>query len=84
MNKRNKTIGIEKAQKAGEKFILGKYPFTNVTFEKIELINDGVLQVYELLGYLKLTKWPISAGRKSLCKIQVNAYNADIVSHHGT
>ncbi len=84
MNKRDKTIGTKNAQIAAEKFVLSKYPHTDVAFERIELINHGVLQVYELMGYLRLAKWPISVGRKSLCKIQVNAYNADIVNHHGT
>jgi hypothetical protein len=84
MNKRDKTIGIRNAKIAAEKFVLSKYPHTNVAFDRIDLINDGVLQVYELMGYLNLAKWPNSVGIKNLCKIQVNAFNADIVDHHGT
>ena len=83
IHKRDKTIGIKNAIIVAEKLVLSKYPHTNVAFERIDLINDGALQVYEFMGYLNLAKWPNSVGIKNLCKIQVNAYNAEIVDHHG-
>ena len=84
MNKRDKPIGTENAQSAAERFILGRYPYANVAFERIALRNYGALQVYEIIGCFRLTKWPNSVGRKSQCEIQVNAYSADIVDYHGT
>ena len=84
MNKRDKPIGIESARSAAERFILGRYHYANVAFERMVLRNDGALQVYELVGCFRLAKWPNSVGRKSQCEIQVNAYNADIVGYHGT
>ena len=84
MNKRDKPIGKKNAQMAAERFVLDRYPYANVAFERIALRNYDALQVYELVGCFRLAKWPNSVGRKSQCEIQINAYSADIVGYHGT
>ena len=83
MNKKTKLIGIKNAYSAAEKFMLGKYPYSKLAFDRIELRNAGELEVYELLGFCKLSKWPNAVGTKSQCQIQVDAYSADIVEYHG-
>lgn len=83
MNKTEKPIGTESAQRAAERFVLDRYPYANVAFERAVLKTDGTRQVYEVAGYCRLIKWPKSVGRKSQCEIQVDAYSADIVGHHG-
>ena len=84
MNKRDKPIGTKNAQMAAERFLLDRYPYANVAFERIALKNYGACQVYEIVGCSKLIKWPNSVGRKSQCEIQIDAYSADIVDYHET
>jgi hypothetical protein len=84
MNKRDKPIGTKNAQMAAERFLLDRYPYTNVAFERIALKNYGARQVYEIVGCSRLIKWPNSVGRKSQCEIQIDAYSADVVDYHGT
>ena len=83
MSKREKTIGAENAKRAAERFILDKYPYANLDFERATLKTDGIHQFYEVVGYCRLVRWLNSVGRKSLCEIQVDAYSADIVGYHG-
>jgi hypothetical protein len=83
MSKKEKPIGVENAQRAAEKFILDRYPYATVTFERTVLNTDGRRRVYEVAGYCRLIKWPNSVGRKSHCEIRVEAYSADIVGYHG-
>ena len=83
MNKMAQQIGEENAQRAAERFILERYPYAKVAFERAALKTYGTQQVYELAGYCRLVRWLNSTGRKSLCEIQVDAYNADIVNYHG-
>ena len=83
MNKRAKPIGTEDARRAAERFILDKYPYANVIFERAALKTDGIRQVYEVAGHCRLAKWLNSVGIKSQCEIQVDAYSADIVGHRG-
>ncbi len=84
MNKKDKPIGTKNAQMAAERFVLDRYPYANVAFERIALNNHGARPVYELVGGFRLIKWPNSVGRKSQCEIQIDAYSADIVDYHET
>ena len=84
MNKRDKLIGTKNALMAAEGFLLDRYPYASVAFETIALKDYGAREVYEIVGYSKLTKWPNSIGIKSRCEIQIDAYSADIVDYHGT
>ena len=83
MSKIEKPISAENACRAAKRFILDRYPYANVAFESAALKNNGTRQVYELAGHCRLVRWLNSSGRKSLCKIQVDAYSADIVGYHG-
>ncbi|MBA7491836.1 hypothetical protein ES702_02384 [subsurface metagenome] len=83
MNIREKPIGTENARRAAERFILDRYPYANVAFERAALKTDGTRQFYEVAGCCRLIKWPNSVGRKSQCEIQVDAYSADIAGYHG-
>lgn len=79
----DKLLDQEKASRVVERFILDRYPYTNVAFQSAELKTSGTRQVYEFAGYLMLAKWPKSTAIKRLCQIQVDAYNADIVQYRG-
>ena len=76
-------LDVEKAQRAAERFILDRYPYANVAFQRAELKTCGTQQVYEFAGYSILAKWPKSTAIKRLCQIQVDAYSADVVEYHG-
>ncbi len=78
-----KFLDREKAASVVERFILDRYPYTNVTFQSTELKTCGTRQVYEFTGYLVLAKWPRATTIKKQCQIQVDAYSADILKHRG-
>ncbi len=83
MSEVDKMLDAEKARRAAEKFILDRYPYSNVAFQREELKTCGTRQVYEFAGYSVLAKWPKATAIKRLCQIQVDAYSADIVEYHG-
>ena len=64
-------------------FILYKYPYANVTFEKAELRTNDACQFYKFAGYSRLAKWPESIATKRLCEIHVDAQSADIIDYNG-
>lgn len=73
----------DKAANVVERFILDRYPYTDVNFQDPELKTNGTRQVYEFAGYLVLAKWPRAHAIKKRCQIQVDAYSADIVEYKG-
>ncbi len=79
----NRMIDEENARKAAERFLLGRYPYANVTFEKTELRTNDTRQFYKFAGYSRLAKWPESIAAKRFCEIWVDAQSADIIGSHG-
>ncbi len=75
----NKLIDEENARRVAEGFILDRYPYGSVTFEKAELRTNETHQFYRFLGYSRLAKWPESIAVKKLCEIWVDAHSADII-----
>lgn len=66
-----------------EKFILDRYPYANVTFERAELRNNDTKQFYRFSGYSRLAKWPESIAPKTLCEVYIDAQSADIIGSNG-
>jgi len=83
MSKLSRLLDPEKAAEVVERFILDRYPYTNITFQNPELKSCGTRQVYEFAGFLVLAKWPSSTAIKRRCQIQVDAYSADVVEYKG-
>ena len=83
MKPRMKPIGSKNAQRVAIRFILDRYPYSNVDFEPAIFKTEGKRQVYEFVGYCRLIKWPYSVGRQSQLRIQVDAHSAAIIGHHG-
>ena len=79
----NKLIDEESARRVAEKYILDKYPYANLSFERAELRTNATQQFYEFAGYSRLAKWPESIAAKSLCEVWVDAQSADIIASHG-
>ena len=76
-------LDVERAQMAAERFILERYPYANISFQRAELKNFDAQQLYEFAGYCVLKKWPRATSIKKLCQIQVDAQSADILEHRG-
>ncbi len=79
----NELIDEENARRVAEKYILDKYPYANVSFERAGLRTDATQYFYEFAGYSRLAKWPESIAAKRLCEIRVDAHSADIIASHG-
>ena len=74
-------IGIEDAQRASERFILGRHSNAKVTFDKATLKAFGTEPVYEVEGEFTTGGGFLSSGTKKLFKIQVHAYSTKIVGY---
>ena len=74
-------IGVEDAERAVERFILGRYADSKVNFDRAVLKALGAEPVYEVEGHFATKGRFLSTGRKKLFKIQVHAYSAKIVSY---
>ncbi len=83
MDNFEKPIDEEHARRVAERFILDRYPYASVAFERAEFKNAEAQQYYEFAGYSRLAKWPESIAAKRLCEIQVDAHSANIVSYNG-
>jgi hypothetical protein len=78
---RRELIGVEDAERAAERFILGRHSDAEVRFEKAVLKALGPEPIYEVEGHFATRGRFLSSGRKKLFKIQVHAYSAKIVSY---
>ena len=74
-------IGVEDAERAAQRFILGRHPEAKVNFDRVMLKALGAEPVYEVEGHFATKGRFLSTGRKKLFKIQVHAYSAKIVSY---
>jgi len=83
MSEFTKLLDVERAQMAAERFILERYPYASISFQRAELKNYNAQQLYEFAGYCVLSKWPRATSIKKLCQIQVDAQSADILEHRG-
>ena len=76
-------IKAENARGVAERFILDRYPYASIDFERVELKTAEAQQYYEFTGYSRLAEWPESITDKRLCEIQVDPHSADVVSYKG-
>ncbi|HEY77838.1 MAG TPA: hypothetical protein G4O09_01855 [Dehalococcoidia bacterium] len=76
-------IGVDDAQRAAERFILGRNPKAKINFSKAMLRQIGTEAVYEVEGDFTVGGGLFSSGSKRLVniKIQVHAYTAKIVGY---
>ena len=79
--RKKELIGVEDAEKAAERFILGRHPDAKVNFDRVVLKALGAEPVYEVEGHFATKGRSLSAGRTKSFKIQVYAYSAKIVSY---
>ena len=83
MNTVQTPIEEENARRVAERFILDRYPYASIDFDRAELKTADAQQYYEFAGYSRLVRWPESIAAKKLCEIQVDAHSADIVGYNG-
>ncbi len=83
MDKPRQPIDEENARRVAQRFILDRYPYSNIAFARVELKTCATQQYYEFAGYSSLAKWPASIATKRLCEIQVDAHSADVISYQG-
>jgi hypothetical protein len=76
-------ISVDDAQRAAERFILGRSPKAKVNFSKAMLKQIGTEPVYEVEGDFTAGGGLFSSGSKKLIniKIQVHAYTAKIIGY---
>ena len=74
-------IGVEDAQRAAERFILGRHSKAKVYFSKAMLKAFVTEPVYEVEGDFTAGGGILSPKTKKLFKIQVHAYTTKIVGY---
>ena len=79
MAEKTDLIGIEDAQRAAERFILGRNSKAKVNFDKATLKQYGTEPVYEVEG--DFTSGGLLSSTRKLFKIQVHAYSEKIVGY---
>lgn len=68
MDNFEKLIDEENARIVAERFILDRYPYASVAFEKAESKSSEAQQYYEFAGYSRLARWPESIAVKSCAR----------------
>jgi len=80
-----KVVSVDDAQRAAERYILGKHPKAQITFDKTALAQIGGIVVYVVEGKAVLTKGLLeeifSTPAQKAFKIQVHAYSDKILGY---